>query len=137
MAKRSSIVSPIYTGAYSRAINRAAAGILSRKKKNKKNNKAARDAASRRLERKNARVRRSIEEQKRRALANPPSIPLDQSAGKLVEPTSKAVGATPRASCTFCTAQVENLGEHIRTNHGSEKFVRWLLSRCTGPRSTL
>jgi len=70
MAKtRSTVVSPIYTGAYTRGINRSAAGILSRKKKGKPKTRADREDIARKAEQRATRVRRSVAKQRRIAEA--------------------------------------------------------------------
>lgn len=58
------VVSPIYSGAYTRAVNRDAAGALSRKKKGKVE-AADREANQRKLDKKAARVRRFVGQQRR------------------------------------------------------------------------
>ena len=69
MAKTRSItVSPIYSGDHPSAVNRSAAGILSRKNKIKPRTKSEREEIARRLAKKSARVRRSVAKQRRIAL---------------------------------------------------------------------
>jgi len=83
------------------------------------------------LDRRNARVHRSVEEQRKRALGGSVASRKPQAA-----PNSAAV-STPRAVsrapvpvlCPFCGKRHDDLSGHIETIHGPDKFIRWLLSR--------
>jgi len=69
MAKMNShTVSSIYSGAYTRGVDRGATAILSRKKKGKVKNKSEKEEIRRRAEKKASRVSKSIAAQRRIAL---------------------------------------------------------------------
>jgi hypothetical protein len=134
MAK--SFVNPVYSGAYSRAVNRAAAGVLSRKKKKikKKSAKSVRHASPRQITQHNPVARRSVSEQVKRTNSEVPLpvLPSPHQARPAV-PSTKAIAKESVQSCAYCGEQIENLADHIRKVHGTEKYVKWLLSRCETP----